>query len=218
MPSTTKADGASRKHEDRVLLERYRRTGDSQLRDELVRVDQIADELTQALERSPTTAELSEAAGIDEEELLEVLQARSARGAISLQALVGNGAESGTLEERARARHRAHALQGGHDAGGDRGGHRGQPDADLTNHPTSAAAPARRRRPPITACSAVGVDRSRVVLSAVGRGYRRRAVRSVRAATRASGRAPVRQAASRSESRTDRMRASARHAATSERS
>jgi RNA polymerase sigma-B factor len=64
-----------------------------------LRVDQIADELTRALDRSPTTAELSEAAGIGEEDLLEAMQARSARGAISLQAPTGSDSDSSTLED-----------------------------------------------------------------------------------------------------------------------
>ncbi|MDQ3678601.1 MAG: SigB/SigF/SigG family RNA polymerase sigma factor [Actinomycetota bacterium] len=180
MPSaTTKVHSAARKRADRVLLERYHRTGDRRVRDELVnrfmplarklarrycrgaeplddltqvaaigllkaverfdpsrgiaftsyavptitgelkryfrdhswavrpprdlqeltlRVDQIATELTRKLERSPTTAELSEAAGLTDEQLLEVIQARSARSAVSLQASAGADGESGTLE------------------------------------------------------------------------------------------------------------------------
>ncbi len=181
MPSaTTKVHSAARKRADRVLLERYHRTGDRRVRDELVnrfmplarklarrycrgaeplddltqvaaigllkaverfdpsrgiaftsyavptitgelkryfrdhswavrpprdlqeltlRVDQIATELTRKLERSPTTAELSEAAGLTDEQLLEVIQARSARSAVSLQASAGADGESGTLED-----------------------------------------------------------------------------------------------------------------------
>jgi len=61
------------------------------------RVDRIEGELTRQLGRSPTTAELSTAAGIGEEKLLDAIQASSARGAVSLQAPSG---EDGTIEER----------------------------------------------------------------------------------------------------------------------
>jgi RNA polymerase sigma-B factor len=64
-----------------------------------LKVDQIVTELTRTLERSPTTAELGKAAGLTEERLLEVIQARSARGAISLQTPTGGEGESGTLED-----------------------------------------------------------------------------------------------------------------------
>jgi RNA polymerase sigma-B factor len=69
------------------------------LQEMTLRVDQLATELTRTLERSPTTAELSEASGLNEEQLLEVIQARSARGAISLQAPTGSDGDSGTLED-----------------------------------------------------------------------------------------------------------------------
>jgi RNA polymerase sigma-B factor len=61
------------------------------------RVDRVGSELTRQLGRSPTTAELSSAAGIDEEKLLDAMQASSARGAVSLQSPYG---EDGTVEER----------------------------------------------------------------------------------------------------------------------
>jgi len=64
-----------------------------------LRVDNVAADLTRTLERSPTTAELCEETGLSEEQLLEVIQARSARGAISLQAPTGSDGESGTLED-----------------------------------------------------------------------------------------------------------------------
>jgi RNA polymerase sigma-B factor len=178
--STPEVDKAGRSREDRVLLERYQRTGDLRLRDEILerfmplvhslarryhrssepfedlaqvaavglikaidrydpsrgfafssyavptitgelkryfrdyswavrpprdlqeltlRVDRVAAELTRDLERSPTTAELSQAAGITEEELLESIQAKSARGAISLQAPVGHDGDATTIED-----------------------------------------------------------------------------------------------------------------------
>jgi RNA polymerase sigma-B factor len=61
------------------------------------RVDRVGSELARQLGRSPTTAELSSAAGIDEEKLLDAIQASGARGAVSLQAPSG---EDGTVEER----------------------------------------------------------------------------------------------------------------------
>jgi RNA polymerase sigma-B factor len=64
-----------------------------------LRVDQVATDLARKLDRSPTTAELSEAAGVTEEQLLEAIQARSARGALSLQAPTGDAGDSGTLED-----------------------------------------------------------------------------------------------------------------------
>lgn len=76
------------------------------LQDLTLRVDGVAAELTRQLERAPTAAELSQAAGITDEQLLDAMQARSARGALSLQAPGGDG-EGITLEERL-----------GHDDGG----------------------------------------------------------------------------------------------------
>ena len=64
-----------------------------------LRVDHIATDLTRKLDRAPTTSELSEAAGITEEELLEALQAGSARGALSLQAPTGGDEDSATIED-----------------------------------------------------------------------------------------------------------------------
>lgn len=179
-PTETDTDTAARRREDRALLQRYHRTGERRVRDDLVerfmplarklarrysrgqesiedltqvaavglikavdrfdptrgiafssyavptitgelkrhfrdfswavrpprdlqeltlKVDQIATELTRTLERAPTATELSEAAGLTEEDLLDVLQARSARGAISLQTPTGGDGESGTLED-----------------------------------------------------------------------------------------------------------------------
>lgn len=179
-PTTGQAKNVARCREDRILFERYHRTGDQRVRDELVdrfmplahklarrycraseplddlsqvaavglikaverfdpargvafssyavptitgelkryfrdyswavrpprdlqeltlRVDLIAAELSRKLDRAPTTAELSEAAEISEEQLLEAIQARSARGALSLQAPTGDGEDSSTLED-----------------------------------------------------------------------------------------------------------------------
>lgn len=68
------------------------------LRELSTRVDGIAGEMTRQLGRAPTTAELSNAAEIDEEKLLEAIQASRARGALSLQAPVA-GEGDGTLQD-----------------------------------------------------------------------------------------------------------------------
>jgi RNA polymerase sigma-B factor len=76
------------------------------LRELAARVDGIAGDLTRQLGRIPTTAELSQVAGVDEEKLLEAIQASSARGALSLQGPTAAGGES-TLQDAV-----------GHDDGG----------------------------------------------------------------------------------------------------
>jgi RNA polymerase sigma-B factor len=76
------------------------------LRELSARVDGLSCELTRKLGRAPTTAELSSAAGIDEEKLLEAIQASSARGALSLQAPASADGTS-TVQDRI-----------GHDDGG----------------------------------------------------------------------------------------------------
>jgi RNA polymerase sigma-B factor len=70
-----------------------------QLHDLVHRVDRVASELTAQLDRAPTTAELSRATGVDEERLLEAIQASSARSALSLQMPVGQDGSS-TIEEQ----------------------------------------------------------------------------------------------------------------------
>jgi RNA polymerase sigma-B factor len=54
-----------------------------------LRVEGALARLTQQLDRSPTTGELAEAVGVGDEEILEAMQARSARGALSLHAPQG---------------------------------------------------------------------------------------------------------------------------------
>lgn len=71
-----------------------------------VRADRVTITLTQQLGRAPTTAELSTAVDIDEELLLDALQAGSSRAALSLQAPAGGDGDF-TLEDRV-----------GHDDGG----------------------------------------------------------------------------------------------------
>jgi RNA polymerase sigma-B factor len=53
----------------------------------------------QQLDRSPTTGELATAAGLDDEQVLEALQARGGRSGLSLQAPQGEAGDATTLEE-----------------------------------------------------------------------------------------------------------------------
>jgi RNA polymerase sigma-B factor len=55
--------------------------------------------LTQQLDRSPTTSELAAAVGARDEEILEAMQARSARGALSLHAPQGEPGDTTSLED-----------------------------------------------------------------------------------------------------------------------
>lgn len=54
-----------------------------------LRVDRAATRLSQQLDRAPTVAELAEALGTTDEHVLEALQARGARGALSFDAPAG---------------------------------------------------------------------------------------------------------------------------------
>jgi RNA polymerase sigma-B factor len=56
-----------------------------------VRLSQILEELTVQLERSPTIAELAEAADVEEEEVLEALESGQAYTTVSLSAPAGHG-------------------------------------------------------------------------------------------------------------------------------
>jgi RNA polymerase sigma-B factor len=62
-----------------------------------LRVEGALARLTQQLDRSPTTGELAEAVGVSDEEILEALQARSARGALSLHAPQGEPGDAMSL-------------------------------------------------------------------------------------------------------------------------
>ncbi|MEA2183960.1 MAG: polymerase sigma-B factor, partial [Solirubrobacteraceae bacterium] len=64
-----------------------------------LRVETALIRLTQQLDRSPTTTELATAAGLDEEQVLEALQARCGRTGLSLQAPQGDPGEATTLED-----------------------------------------------------------------------------------------------------------------------
>ena len=67
------------------------------LQEVTLRVETALTRLTQQLDRSPTTQELAAAAGLDDEQVLEALQARRGRSAISLQAPQGDPADGMTL-------------------------------------------------------------------------------------------------------------------------
>jgi RNA polymerase sigma-B factor len=79
--------------------------------------------LSQELDRSPTTRELAEAVGVSDEAILEALQARSARGALSLHAPQGEPGDEMFLQdtlgaddpdlERAETRAQLHRLMAG---------------------------------------------------------------------------------------------------------
>jgi RNA polymerase sigma-B factor len=64
-----------------------------------LRVEGALARLTQQLDRSPTTSELAAAVGVGDEEILEAMQARSARGALSLHAPQGEPGETMTLQD-----------------------------------------------------------------------------------------------------------------------
>ncbi len=64
-----------------------------------LRVEGALVRLTQQLDRSPTTSELAAAVGVGDEEILEAMQARSARGALSLHAPQGEPGEAMTLQD-----------------------------------------------------------------------------------------------------------------------
>jgi RNA polymerase sigma-B factor len=67
------------------------------LQEVTLRVETALTRLTQTLDRSPTTHELAEAAGLDDEQILEALQARRGRSAISLQTPQGDPGDGMTL-------------------------------------------------------------------------------------------------------------------------
>ncbi len=64
-----------------------------------LRVEGALARLTQQLDRSPTTGELAAAVGVTDEQVLEGMQARSARGALSLHAPLGEPGEAASLED-----------------------------------------------------------------------------------------------------------------------
>ena len=64
-----------------------------------MRVEGALTRLTQQLDRSPTTSELADAVGVSDEAVLEAMQARSARGALSLQAPQGEPGDAMSLQD-----------------------------------------------------------------------------------------------------------------------
>ena len=64
-----------------------------------LRVEGALTRLTQQLDRSPTTGELAAAVGVGDEQILEAMQARSARGALSLHAPQGEPGDATSLED-----------------------------------------------------------------------------------------------------------------------
>ena len=134
-----------------------------------LRVDRKVGELSTDLRRAPTVAEIAEAVGVDEEDVLEALEASAAYRATSLSTPRGNEDEQGdtlgdtvgtsedgfglaedraTLDQLLRADHPARArgpapaLRGGPHPGRDRRAHRRLADAGLADHPLLARAPA----------------------------------------------------------------------------
>jgi RNA polymerase sigma-B factor len=70
-----------------------------ELQELILRVDRVAVRLSQELDRAPTVAELASAAGTEEEHILEALQARSGRGALSLHASQSQEPDAAALED-----------------------------------------------------------------------------------------------------------------------
>ena len=70
-----------------------------ELQEITMRVEGSLTRVTQELDRSPTTRELAAAAGLDEEQVLEALQARRGRCGISLQTPQGEPGEGMTLAD-----------------------------------------------------------------------------------------------------------------------
>lgn len=64
-----------------------------------LRVEDALVRLTQQLDRSPTTSELAAAVGVSDETILEAMQARSARGALSLHAPQGDPGDALSLQD-----------------------------------------------------------------------------------------------------------------------
>ena len=64
-----------------------------------LRVEAALARLTQQLDRSPTTRELADAVGVSDEAILEAMQARSARGALSLHAPQGEPGDAMSLQD-----------------------------------------------------------------------------------------------------------------------
>ena len=70
-----------------------------ELQELILRVDRAAVRLSQEQDRAPTVAELAEAAGTSQEQILEALQARSGRGALSMHAPHSREPDAASLED-----------------------------------------------------------------------------------------------------------------------
>jgi len=70
-----------------------------ELQELVMRIDRESVKLAQELDRAPTVAELAAAAGSDEEHVLEALQARGGRGALSIHAPHSPDPEAAALED-----------------------------------------------------------------------------------------------------------------------
>jgi RNA polymerase sigma-B factor len=70
-----------------------------ELQERIMHIDRVSVKLSQELDRSPTVAELADAAGTDEEHVLEALQARTGRGTLSLHAPQSGEPEAASLED-----------------------------------------------------------------------------------------------------------------------
>jgi RNA polymerase sigma-B factor len=69
------------------------------LQEVTLRVETALTRLTQTLDRSPTTQDIAEAAGLNDEQVLEALQARRGRTGISLQTPQGEAGDGMTLAD-----------------------------------------------------------------------------------------------------------------------
>ncbi|MEA2138431.1 MAG: polymerase sigma-B factor [Solirubrobacteraceae bacterium] len=70
-----------------------------ELQELIMRLDRATVRLSQELDRAPTVAELADAAGTNEEHILEALQARGGRGTLSLHATHSSEPDAATLED-----------------------------------------------------------------------------------------------------------------------
>jgi len=70
-----------------------------ELQELVLRLDRASARLSQELDRAPTVAELARAADADEEQVLEALQARGGRSALSMQAPQSREPDAAALED-----------------------------------------------------------------------------------------------------------------------
>ncbi len=70
-----------------------------ELQETIMRLDRASVRLSQELDRGPTVSELADAVGATEEQILEAVQARSGRGALSLHATQSSEPDAAALED-----------------------------------------------------------------------------------------------------------------------